>query len=295
MSRAMATRSRIPGRSSRERRAGRPDLCLFFALAVLIAAPAAAQRNNLPPELAEIGVEQKLGESVPLDAVFTDSTGAEVQLGDLLGERPAILAPVYYECPMICDMVLDGVTRSAKALKLEVGRDFDVIAASFDPEETPELARASKETVVARYGREGTRDSTGDGWHFLTAQPESIRRLTESIGFRYKKIEETGEFAHSAAIAVLTPEGRIAQYFYGIDYPPRDLQLGLVEASDNRIGSLVDQIVLFCYRYDPSTGKYTLAVWILVRTAALLTVAAIGSFLLINFLRERRRRVPVTP
>jgi len=245
------------------------------------------QRNNLPPELVDVGIEQRLGESVPLDAVFLDSTGKEVRLGDLLGERPAILAPVYYECPMICDMVLDGVTRAARTLELDIGRDFDVIATSFDPDEKPAQAEVSKNTIVERYGRPGTEA----GWHFLTGGPESIRSLTESIGFHYKRIEATGEFAHSAAIAIITPDGRIAQYLYGIDYAPRDVRLGLVEASNNRIGSLVDQIVLFCYRYDPSTGKYTLAVWFLIRTTALLTVAAIGAFLLINLARERRRRV----
>ena len=258
-----------------------------LAAAVLVTAPAAAQRNDgLPPQLENVGVDQRLGETVPLDDTFLDESGRPVTLGQLAAEAPIILALVYYDCPMLCNMVLDGVARAVMPITLEQGADYRIVAVSFAAEETPELATSAKEHLFERYRAERA------GWHFLTGEPAAITRLTEAVGFRYRYLEENGEYAHSAAIAVVTPEGRISRYFYGIDYPPRDLRLALVEAADERIGSLADQVLLYCFRYDPATGRYTFAVWAVIRAAGVLTAVGIGLYLLLSLRRDRRARRP---
>jgi protein SCO1/2 len=248
-----------------------------------------SQPTTQPGPLAEVGFDQRLGESVPLDAVFADERGERVTLGDYFGDRPVIMALVYYECPMLCTMVLNGLTSTLGVLEFDPGREFEVVVVSFDTRETPTDASSTKATYLARYDRPGTEA----GWHFLTGDEESIQRLTQSIGFRYVWVPESNQFAHAAGIVALTPEGQIARYFYGIEYAPRDVRLGLIEAADNQIGSLVDQILLYCFHYDPVVGKYSAVTMNIVRIAGAATVLALGSFLFLQWRRDRRRRTSV--
>jgi protein SCO1/2 len=248
--------------------------------------PGAAQAQLPMDDLfRDVGYDQRLNEQLPLDAEFVDEAGRPVRLGQYFGQRPVVLALVYYECPMLCTIVLNGLLRSLKTLAFDVGKEFDVVAVSFDPGEGPALAAAKKVQYVDSYGRPGT----AAGWHFLTGSEASIRRLTHSVGFRYAYDAEKGEYAHVGGIVVLTPEGRIAQYFYGIEYPPKHLRLGLVEASAGKIGSAVDQLMLMCYRYDPVSGRYSVVIMNVVRLASVATVAALCIFVLAMLRRERRR------
>ncbi len=273
---------------------------VILLLSMLAALPAAAQlarpvtvrsarpemgQNVIPAELRGVAIEQKLNEQAPLDLVFRDESGNDVRLGQYFGKKPVVLTLVYYDCPMLCTMVLNGLVRSLRAVPLEVGRDFEVVTVSFDPRETPELARGKKQSYVERYGR----PAAAGGWHFLTGGEDSIRRLTESVGFRYTFDEKTGQFAHASALIVLTPAGKIARYFYGVEYSARDLRLGLVEASNHRIGTLADQVLLFCYHYDPVQGKYGLAIMRAIRAAGLATVLMLGGFVLVMLRREKSR------
>jgi protein SCO1/2 len=257
-----------------------------------VSAAAHAQRPSPPPGepagarpgiLSRIGIDQKIGQQVPLDLPFTDEQGRQVKLGDYFGTRPVILALVYYECPMLCTQVLNGLVTAIGVLNLEVGREFDVVAVSFNPKEGPGLASQKKAAYVERYGR----PHTADGWHFLTGSEESIRQLTAAVGFRYEFDEKIQQYAHGAAIEVLTPKGTLARYFYGIEYSSRDLRFGLMEASEERIGSLVDQVLLLCYHYDPDTGQYGATVLGLVRLGAVATVLAFVTFLVVSLRRER--------
>jgi protein SCO1/2 len=259
-----------------------------YALVLLFLASGSAfsQPTSQPGPLQDVGFDQRLGEAVPLDAVFVDERGERVTLGDFFGERPVIMALVYYECPMLCTMVLNGLTSSLGTLEFDPGEEFEVVIVSFDTRETPAQARSARSTHVGRYDRPGTED----GWHFLTGDEESVQRITQSLGFRYVWVPESNQFAHAAGIVALTPEGQIARYFYGIEYAPRDVRLGLVEAADNQIGSLVDQILLYCFHYDPVVGKYSAVAMNIVRLAAAATVLALGSFLILQWRRERRRR-----
>ncbi|MEX2260809.1 MAG: SCO family protein [Bryobacteraceae bacterium] len=240
-----------------------------------------------PSALKSVAFEQRLNEQAPLDLTFRDETGREVRLGEFFGSKPVVLAPVYYECPMLCTQILNGLVSSLRPVSFDPGKEFDVIAVSFDPRETPSLASAKKAGYMKRFQRPGTEA----GFHFLTGNEASIKALMDSIGFRYAWDEKTQQFAHASGIVVLTPQGRISHYFYGIEYPSRDLRLGLVEASQNKIGSAVDQILLFCYHYDPATGTYGAMVMNMVRLAALATLLALGGFLLIMFRRDARGRV----
>ncbi len=263
-----------------------------FLVAGLVALPLTAEstavlNNDLPGPLQKVGVEARLGDLLPLELSFRDDLGAEVRLADLIGDKPVILAPVYYDCPMLCSMVLRGITRSLKVLEFEPGREFDLVAFSIDPEETPEDAAKVKARHLQEYGKL----ETAPGWRFLTGDAEAVAGLADAIGFRYEYLEDSGEFAHAAAIAVVTPEGRIGSYHLGIDYPARDLRLALVDAADGEIGSWVDQALLFCYRYDPTVGKYTFAAWTTIRTAGLLTLAVIVWFIVASVRRDRA--VPV--
>jgi protein SCO1/2 len=246
--------------------------------------PAGAESNTLPPELEDVGFDQRLGEWVPLDLMFIDATGREAPLSSWFGERPVILALVYYDCPMLCPMVLNGLTSALKPMNFNPGEEFEIVVVSFDSRETTAMAAESKATFVGRYGRPGTEA----GWHFLTGSEENIAALTEAVGFRFSYDPEIDQFAHTAGIVALTPEGQIARYFYGVDYPPKTLRLGLVEAADNKIGSIVDQVLLYCYHYDPATGTYTAVAMNIMRLGALVTVALLGLFLLIQLKRERR-------
>lgn len=247
--------------------------------------PAGQAATERPGLLAQVGIDQKLDTQVPLDLEFVDEDARPVTLGRYFGRRPVVLALVYYECPMLCTQVLNGLVSALDVLSFDAGRDFEVVAVSFDPGETPGLARGKKAAYLERYGRPGTES----GWHFLTGRQESIARLTDAVGFRYAYDERTDQFAHAAAIMVLTPDGRVSRYFYGIEYAPRDLRLGLVEASQGRIGTVVDQALLLCYHYDPTEGKYGLVVMNLVRLGGVVTILAVGGFLWVAFRRERRQ------
>jgi protein SCO1 len=207
-----------------------------------------------------------------------------VKLGDYFGRRPVIFALVYYKCPMLCTLTLNGLVSSLRTLSFDAGQQFDVVAVSFNPDETPEMAAAKKQTVLDEYRRPGAEK----GWHFLTGSAESIARIAGAAGFRYQRDEQSGEFAHAAAIMVATPGGRLARYFYGVEYAPRDVRLALVEAAESRIGSAVDQLLLFCYRYDPHAARYTAAVMNLVRLGGALTALGLGTFMVVFFRRDAR-------
>jgi protein SCO1 len=244
-----------------------------------------------PGILSKIAIDQRIGYQVPADIPFVDEAGRQVTFGDYLGKRPVVLALVYYECPMLCTQVLNGLVSALGVLNFEAGREFDVVAVSFNPKEGPGLAAQKKASYVERYGR----PQAAGGWHFLTGSQESITRLTEAVGFRYEYDPKIGQFAHGAAIEVLTTKGTIAKYFYGIEYSPRDLRLGLIEAADERIGSVVDDVLLFCYHYDPATGKYGATVLGFVRAGGVATVLAFAVFLTVSLRREAALAVAVKP
>jgi protein SCO1/2 len=236
-----------------------------------------------PGLLAKIGIDQRLNERVPLDLAFVDETGRDVKLRDYFGKRPVLLALVYYECPMLCTQVLNGVTGALKVLSFDVGKEFDVVAVSINPREGPGLAAAKKQAYLERYGRPGT----AAGWHFLTGREENIRALANAVGFRYAYDEEIKQYAHGAGVELLTPKGVIARYFYGIEYAPRDIRLGIVEAAEERIGSAIDSVLLLCYHYDPATGKYGAGVITMVRIGAVMTMIGFAVFLFVALRRER--------
>jgi protein SCO1/2 len=240
---------------------------------------------DLPKQLEGVGIDQRLGEQVPLDLAFRDETGRTVRLRDLAGGKPILLVLAYYECPMLCTEVLNGLVRALRPLAFTPGREFTALTVSFNPAETPELAAAKKTTYLEEYGREGA----GRGWHFLVGDEVSIEALTGAVGFRYAWDAHTGQYVHGTGLVVLTPEGRIARYYFGIDYAPRDLRLGLVEASAGRIGSPVDQLLLACFHYDPATGRYSLAALRLVRLGGILTIVALGAFVIVSIRRDRNR------
>jgi len=234
--------------------------------------------------LKQVNVEQKLGNQIPLDLKFRDESGREVRLAEYFGKgKPVALTLVYYECPMLCNQVLNGEVGAFQALSFTPGKEFEAVTVSFDERERPELAAKKKETYLKRYRREGS----DAGWHFLTGDKASIDALSESVGFRYVWDEESKQFAHASAIMVITPEGKLSHYFYGIDYSPKDLRLALVEASEGKIGSPVDALILYCYHYDPVTGKFA-PVMAVLRAAGVLTV--IGLAALIYYLSRRTRR-----
>jgi len=240
---------------------------------------------NRPPQLRAVGFDQHLGEQVPLDAQFVDDHGKPVRLADYFHGKPVILVMAYYRCPMLCTLVLNGLVQGMIDMSFDAGKEFEVITVSFDPRETPDLAAAKKKTYLSRYRRPGA----GEGWHFLTGKEDSIRRLAQAIGFRYVYDPDTDQFAHAAGLVILTPEGKLARYFYDISFPGRDLRLGLVEASARKIGSRVDEVLLFCFHYDPTTGKYGLAIMNFVRLGGLLTLVAVSTFIVVQIRRERKR------
>jgi protein SCO1 len=268
-----------------------------IAMLVVCALPVRAQVGQTAQEpgeptkarpglLSKIHIDQKLNTEIPLDLPFTDETGRQVRLRDYFGKRPVILALVYYECPMLCTQVLNGLVTALTVMNFEPGREFDVVAVSFNPREGPGLASQKKAAYLERYGR----PQTAAGWHFLTGSDASIKQLTDAVGFRYEYDDKIKQFAHGAAIEVLTPKGHISKYFYGIEYSARDIRLGLIEASEERIGTPIDDFLLFCYHYDPMTGKYGAAIIRLVRLGGIATVLAFLSFLAISLRRERAAR-----
>ena len=247
---------------------------MFFALSLLWAPPLSAH-DDRPVALRGVELEQKLGSQVPLDLEFRDEAGRTVKLNDYFGRRPVILYLVYYSCEDLCPLVLEGLVRSLRPLTFNIGDQFDVVTLSFDARDTPALAAAKKSDAVKQYSRPGA----ADGWHFLTGDETAIRRLTEAVGFRYNYESDKDRFGHASGIILLTPEGKAARYFYGIEFSPRDLRLGLIEASANKIGSPIDQLLLFCYHYDPATGKYSLLITNMIRLAAAATVLALATFI----------------
>jgi protein SCO1/2 len=262
---------------------------LTAILAALVATAAAAEQTPLPADelpgpLADIGFDQRPGAALPLDLVMRDAEGNPVALADLFGERPVILTPVYYTCPMLCGLVLNGLVTSLKTLPFEPGRDYEVVAFSFDPSDGAEEATARRNNAVTRFGR----DNDGAGFHFLTGDQESITRLTEAIGFRYAKDGDSGEFAHTAGLVLATPDGRIARQLFGVEYAPRDMRLGLVEAGEGKIGGIVDAVLLYCFHYDPTIGRYSAMTMNLVRLGGVLTMILLGGFVLLMLWRERR-------
>ena len=237
--------------------------------------------NVRPPGLKNVGIEQHLNEQIPPELIFRDENGNQVRLADYFGRKPMILNLVYYQCPMLCGEVLSGLESALRVLKFDVGNQFDVLTVSFDPRETPAMAATKKAEFLKRYGRPGATQ----GWHFLTGPQQSIHALTKAAGFQYEYDANSGQFAHTTAIMVLTPEGRIAQYYYGVEYAPKDLRLGLVQASQNKIGNIVDQVLLYCYHYDPATGKYGAVVMRILRLAGAATILTLGLFMILMFRR----------
>lgn len=249
------------------------------------ARPDSSPADTRPERLRDVGFDQRIGERVPAELAFRDADGQVVELGDLYGERPLVLSLVYFDCPMLCPLTLNALTASLKALPFELGEAYDAVVVSFDPREGPEAATLARQRAFNRYGRTGTED----GWHFLTGDPESIDRLAEAVGFRYTWDEERREFAHGAGVVVLTPGGQIARYFFGIEYPPKDLKLGLVEAGQGRLGSVIDQVLLTCYQYDPETGQYAWSARAMsaLRLAAVATVLILIGFIVFSVRRDR--------
>jgi protein SCO1 len=242
-------------------------------------------RPALPGALQGVGIDQKLNTQVPLDLIFRDEYGRAVPLSTFFHSgKPVLLAPVYYRCPMLCTQILNGVASMLKAVSFTPGQEFEVVAFSFDPKDTPELAAAKKQTYVRRYGR----PDTANGWHFLTGDEKNIKALMDTVGFHYKYDPSTDQYAHASGVMIITPEGRLSKYFYGVEYSPRDVRLGLVEASVNKIGNPVDQILLFCYHYDPVAGKYGAVAMNMIRFAGAAFAAIGGIFLLIMFRRDWR-------
>ncbi len=266
-------------------------VCIVFTLA-LLSAFAGAQinsgvmsppANTRPPRLENVGIEQHLDMQVPPNLTFLDETGKSVKLGDYFGRKPLILNLVYYNCTMLCGEALAGLSSAMRLVKFDLGNEFDVITISFDPRETPEMAAAKKVDYVKRYGRA----NAAAGWHFLTGQPESINALTKTVGFQYQYDAKTNQYAHATAIMVLTPQGRISRYFYGVDFPPKDLRMGLVEASQGKIGNAVDAVLLYCYHYDPETGKYGAMVGNILRLAAAATILLLGGLFFVLWRLDR--------
>ena len=248
--------------------------------------PSAGNENIKPAALDNVGIDQKLNAQIPADLVFNDETGKPVHLGDYYGKRPFVLALVYFKCPMLCTVVLNDLVRSLNAMNaMSVGKQFDVLTVSFDPTETADLAAAKKKQYIKAYGRDGA----AEGWHFLTGSEASIKKLTDTVGFRYSWDPQYKQYIHASGLTILTPNGRVSRYFYGIDYDPMDLRLALDDAAGDKIGSVTEQVLLYCFHYDATTGKYGAAVDRLIKISAGATVLAIGTFLAVMFHRDPNR------
>jgi len=239
--------------------------------------------QNPDSVLTAIGIDQKLDAIVDPTTSFRDETGESVTLGSYLGNKPIVLMPVYYECPMLCSMALNGLVKALHVMPFTAGKEFQIVTFSIDPKETPELALEKKRHYVRDYGRA----EADKGWHFLTGTPESIRKLTGEIGFRYIYDNYTKQWAHSSGLVILTPDGRVSQYFYGIEYDPRALRYSLIAASNGKIGSLVDHVLMYCFQYDATTGKYSIAIMRAIRAAGVTTILALVSFMVIGSRKKR--------
>lgn len=238
----------------------------------------------LPGELQGVGIDQRLNSQVPLNLTFFDEAGRTVPLSSFFHGRPVLLALVYYRCPMLCTEILNGVVSTLRAVTLTPGKDFEVVSVSFDPKDTPEIAAAKKATYLRRYGHSGS----ANGFHFLTGDPANIKALTDAVGFHYKYDEKTDQFAHASGIMILTPDGKLSKYFYGVEYAPRDVRLGLVEASQGKIGTVVDEALLFCYHYDAATGKYGAVAMNMIRAGGAIFFVFGATWLVFAFRRDIR-------
>ena len=247
---------------------------------------AAMEANAALAILNDVGINQNIGEQIPLDLTFIDEEGNDVTLRELYRGKPIILSLVYYDCPMLCTEILNGINRSLRPLSFSVGEEFDMISVSFDPRETPELASEKKYQYVTSYNREGT----AEGWHFLTGKPDAIEALTKAVGFRYTYDDAAEQFAHGSAIMVTTPTGVVSHYFFGIEYPTNDIRLALIEASENKLGSIYDQVALYCFHYDPQTGKYGMVIMNVIRLSGIATVVILGAFMFVMIRRDRRKK-----
>ncbi len=264
-------------------RAGSPCHVVACALLMLVPIIAKAQPAN-PPILNDVGIDQKLDAQVPGDLTFTDENGATVQLSQYYGKRPMVLTLVYYKCPMLCTMVLNDLNKVMGAMPMNVGEQFDVVTVSFDPSEGPDLAAKKKHQYVHSYGRPHAQE----GWHFLTGDEANIKKLTSTVGFRYAWDEKWKQYAHASGIIVLTPDGKVSRYFYGVEYSAQDLRLALAEANQGKISMPAEQILLYCFHYDPTTGKYSLIVTRFVQLGAILTMGALGTFWLVMYRQSKR-------
>lgn len=268
-----------------------------MALAALLAASAAAFAQVAVPRMQpgdgagnqklaifdQIGIEQNLNQQVPLDLTFTDENGQQVQLKQYFGKKPVILSLVYFQCPMLCSQVLNGLTGALNGIvRFNVGRDFDIVTVSFDPRDDARAAAENKKEYIKRYRRPGA----AEGWHFLTGKEDQIKALAHAVGFRYAWDPQIQQYAHASGIMLLTPDGRMAQYYYGIEYAPRDIQFGIIEASQGKIGNVVDKVLLYCYHYDPARGKYGAVIFNILRVSALATVLVLGGFMIVMFRRD---------
>ncbi len=241
-----------------------------------------------PADLANIGIDQKLNQQVPLDLEFRDETGKTVKLGDYFQSgRPVLLNLVYYTCPMLCGEELAGEASALGVLKFTPGNEYEVVSVSFNPDEGPKDAAEKKQVYISRINEHLDHKTDGSGWHFLTGEQPEIKRLADAVGFRYRRDPRTGQFIHAAGIMIVTPTGKIAQYYYGVEYSPKDIRLGLIEASKDKIGTIVDQVLLYCYHYDPNTGRYGAVVTNIMRLAGAATMLILGGFLLVMFRRDR--------
>jgi protein SCO1 len=262
-----------------------------LVLALLLASGTAPSPVVLkPPDaLREVGFDQKLGESLPLDVALRDESGKTVRLGDYFGRKPVALNLVYFDCPMLCTVSLNGLASALDVVSFLPGREFELLTISFDAREGPSLAAHKKKAYLARLKRPGAEA----GWHFLTGDKASVDAIAKAVGFRYAWDDETKQFAHPAGLVVLTPQGKISRYLYGIEYAPKDLRLALVESGEGKVSSPVDQLLLYCYQYNPVTGRYGPTIMTVLRLASLLTMAALGGFVFLSWRRERAaRRTP---
>ncbi|HJT69037.1 MAG TPA: SCO family protein [Terriglobales bacterium] len=298
--RNLLNRGTEPALSDRAQKGRRMGVLASLAVVLILSSSAFAQSMGtspvaIPPDvkpkgLENVGVEQRLNEQLPLNLEFRDESGKTVKLGDYFGSKPVVLSFVYYRCPMLCPELLVGLESALKVLKFNVGEQFEIVTVSFDPRDTPQVAAAKKAEILSRYKRPGA----AEGWHFLTGSQESITALTKAAGFGYQYDKKNDQFAHATAIMVATPSGKLAQYYYGVDFPPRDLRLALIQASNNKIGNLADAVILYCFHYDPVTGKYNAMVGRILQLAGGATILFMGAGLLFLFRRgsdyENRRQ-----
>lgn len=265
---------------------------LLLTLALAGSSPSVVPANTMPGPLRNVGYEQKLGKSVDPELAFRDEQGRAVELGDYFGERPVVLVLAYYRCPMLCDMVLEGLVTSVRTLSFTPGKEYEVVVVSINPKETAKEAAAKKRATLIRFARKGTPPTDG-AWHFLTGPQSSIAQLADTVGFRYVYDPTNDQYAHAAGIVVLTPDGRTSRYLLGIEFAPRDLRLAVIESSQGKIGGVVDQILLYCFHYDPVIGRYSAMTFNILRLAAVATV--VGLVLLIVLLHRRGHREPPVP